>query len=204
MARDGLVEHQPNGVPVGRGREWRAAGLLRRHVRRRANDRAFTALVGIPNLGRHHPEIEDEHVPRPIDQHIRWLQIAMQDPRTVQRKHAGDELRKTRAEPRQVDAPIDHMGRVHAFGTVGGSGSHDDGRRRAGLCVLLGLRRGDSAQRVRIILEAPDPGVEANAIDEVHGETPARVDRKKLMQSNEVGMPQVCERPELLLESIDG
>ena len=92
LAREGLVEHHADAVHV-RGRANRLAGedLLRRHVRRRPDEAGVGGRGDAAQIGGH-AEVEHDHAAGLGHEHVRGLQVAVDDPRAMERVEAAHEL----------------------------------------------------------------------------------------------------------------
>ena len=103
-SRECLVEHDADGVPVGFRPERIFAGLLRSHVRGRADD---AALFGGGLLGDglelgDEAEVEDDDAAGLGDEHVGRLDVPVQAPGGVQRAEAFGELPERDPEASQV------------------------------------------------------------------------------------------------------
>ncbi|MCY1008834.1 hypothetical protein OV079_25410 [Nannocystis pusilla] len=95
LAGERLVEHHADGVPVaGRGREL-AGALLRRHVKRSARGRLVVVAAG--DRG-DQAEVEDDDAAARGDEHVRRLEVAVEQALLVQRGDAEHELADQRAQ----------------------------------------------------------------------------------------------------------
>ncbi len=115
VARERLVEHHPERVPVRLRADGPRRRLLRGHVRDRSTDR----LLGGAELDarvRHEAEVEEHDAPRRRHHHVRRLDVAVDLADRVQRVERARELRERRAEARLV------VGRREPRGGGGGGG----------------------------------------------------------------------------------
>ena len=94
-----LVEHHADAVPVRGRADLAAAGLLGRHVLDRA-DRAVRDRLPRGLERRHEAEVEDHDAAIGRDQHVRRLDVAVDEPAGVQRTQPDHEL----AEPARAAA----------------------------------------------------------------------------------------------------
>ena len=105
LAREHFVQHEPERVHVGPRRDLAPFLLFRRHVAGRSRDLGRVApLVGEIR----ETKVRDARAASSVDQHVRGLQIAMQDAAVVCRRETGAELaceleRLVRWQP--ADAP---------------------------------------------------------------------------------------------------
>jgi hypothetical protein len=99
-AGEQLVEHDPDGVPVGGRGKGRAGRLLRGHVRGRAGHQVRGGLVEpVRAQLAGEAEVEQDDPPGGSDQDVRRLHVAVQHPGGVQGGDPGRQLAERLAEP---------------------------------------------------------------------------------------------------------
>jgi hypothetical protein len=108
-AGQGLVQDHAERVPVARrGREL-AGALLGRHVQRGAGVQRRLREARARDL-RDQPEVEDDHAVARRDQHVRRLEVAVQQVVGVERLDRERQLADQPAHARRVAAPHSHGG----------------------------------------------------------------------------------------------
>jgi hypothetical protein len=200
LPRQRDVQHHADGVPVGGLAERRTGGLLGRHVERRADDVGVVRVAArIPREFVHEPEIEQHHAPLGRDEHVLRLEIAVQLPRRVERGHPFGQLGERRADPVGI-AP----GRRAA-------GLDDDRLGLADERLEAPRRRAIDRDRPRRRVDARGRGPprehpleERRPVHALHREEPVAALAEQLVELHEVGVRDVGEGAELLLEAVDG
>jgi hypothetical protein len=219
-ARERLVEHRPDRVAVGGGRERSGQGLLRRHVGRgpaRALPVGEVKSAALHRLG--DAEIEDDDAIVFGDEDVGRLDVAVEHARRVERGEPVDELTQELPEPLEVP---DGRGRAHARDrgddgragvALGGAGRRagprppDDELGRAVDEGELQPRLGGDRRRhggAPVASRAPpDPGGEGHPVDEIHREEPVGADPNELVAEHDVRVCELGDGAELLLELED-
>ena len=108
-ARECLVEHDADRVPVRSGRNRFTRGLFRRHVPGRSRNSIETSRLPRLIQFRNQTKIEQDHSAVVANHDVRGFQIAMHNVAGVQRHHAGDELSQRGTQARFVDRTISHI-----------------------------------------------------------------------------------------------
>ena len=190
-----LVEHDPDAVPIARGRERLAGRLLGRHVGERASHDSTRALVQSrrAEVGGE-PEVEQDGAAVAPDEHVGRFDVAVQLPRRVQGREAFAEL------PQRAPKPLD-LGRrqVRERGNA-------DRRTRSFPRATAGLRSSTAATSVGRrgpVLSEADEAQEIDAFDQLHREEPDPAVPDQLVQRDEIGMREVRGRAKLLLEEVE-
>ncbi len=195
-ARQALEEHDSDAVPVARLRQASEARLLGRHVRGCARHRAGPRRTGRDEVDRQ-AEIEHDHPPLSRDQDVGGFQVLMELARPMKRLDPSSQLPqrfpqtsgverirgKRNSDPRRI---LWREGR-DAGGRFG----------RPDLCRPL-ARGGIPRESGR----APNKSREGSSVDELHREEPPVPLRQELVERDEVGMHEIRERAELLLEEV--
>ena len=119
-AGEHLVEDRPEGVDVGRRADLGRLPqrLLARHVAGRSHhlpaERLALALLALQPLGQ--AEVGDLGYPGRVEQHVRRLQVAMNDPHPVDRRHGARQRHgQLRRGPRRHRRAIQPLGQRPPF-----------------------------------------------------------------------------------------
>ena len=187
-----LVEHHADAVPVA-GLSGRAASrLLGGHVGRRPGGLQPGALV--LRDGRHlgdEAEVQDDDAAVPGHEHVLGLDVAVDPARAVERGEALGELQKRGAQA----SPVARLRRTGA-GRARGSSTVSSSSRPAGDATAAAALNGGGAFSLEVRKER-------NAVHELHREEPLLAVAHELVELGQVGMGQVGERAEFLLEAVD-
>ena len=198
-----LVEHGPDVVPIAGLRERKARHLLGRHVRRRSPliHRMRMRRVEL----RDEAEVEEHHAPLASDEDVRRLDVPVELSGVVQGQHAFGELRQRASQAGQVQLPP--RSPLDVADVRCGLGG-DRGHRLAVRGLEDTVRpeadpRRQPARRARLgrVCLAADVPEEVHPFDQLHREEPLLVAGGKLVEGHEVGVRDVGEGPELLLEA---
>jgi hypothetical protein len=127
---EGLVEHDPDAVPVACRAVRLAEGLLGCHIGRCADELGHLALVEGHGPIRGHPEVEQDDAAFRSDEDVRWLDVPVKFPSLVKGVEALGEAQQCAPQSRHV------CGRLRRLADAEATGAQ---RRRA--------RRGDSSLR---------------------------------------------------------
>ncbi len=157
LAGEDLVQHDADAVPVGGGRHRLRGGLLRRHVRERADDLALAGAIGAPLLG-DQAEVEDDGAPVAGDDHVGGLDVAVdlagavdgEQPRSDLREHGAD---RVEVEVLRAGGGLGGLGGSRLGGPAAGSAGSGLSRRPRG-----GLEAGGHHRRGRVVVSGRRPG----------------------------------------------
>jgi hypothetical protein len=198
---EGLVEDDADAVPVRSRRQHLGHRLLGRHVPSRAHDlvRLGEVLVdAVLEVGRD-PEVQDHHPPILRDEHVRRFDVAVQLARAVKHLHALHELPQSPAKQIEVGRRRLRQ-RLHRRRSI--ARAEPNGRRHL---LRMRMRHAhDGRRRPRFGAGARLANVrqEIGAVDELHREKDVVVlGHHEFVETHEVGVMNVGQSPELLLEA---
>ena len=180
-AGQGLEHEDAGGVPVA-GLADRAGGeQLGRHVAERAGELRLPAALALHVEGE--AEVEHDHPAVGGDEHVRRLDVAVDLARRVQRVERVGQLDERVAQAALVVA-------------AGARGRRGDGA----VAGAVQVGDGAGARRVGAAVRPPDERQEVDALHQLHGEEPVVLILDQLAEGDEVGVGDVLERAELVLE----
>ncbi len=191
LAGERLVEQHADAVPVAGLVERLAGDLLRRHVRGRP-----AAVVDVGAGGRaaqvdREAEVADRDPATLLDQHVRRLDVAMQDAGAVQGRQAFDQRRQHGAQAIEAQRSVGEPDRRPRPPAP----ARPWARWLGEAAIVVGARRGAGADVGAEVLE------EAAALDQLHREEPL-VAREQVIEGDQVGVDDVGEGAELVLEAV--
>ncbi len=193
-------EHGADRIPVGGGADLAAEGLLRRHVRRRADEAAAGGSVRAHDVVRE-AEVEDDHPLVAANHDVRRLQVAVQQTDVVQGRDAGAQLAE--------DRPYRDRGQLADRRVVDPADRRRQGRGVAGRPTADRRRRGrgvagrPAAQRIVRDPGRGQPRDDVGAVDQLHGEEPAVVLVEELVEPDQARVRQARDGPEFAFERPD-
>ena len=107
-ARQGLEEHDSEGIEVTGARRGGSGELLRRHVGRRSHEARLRDRVPDPCELRFDGEAEVEHHDSTVGghEHVRWFEVPVQLSRRVDRKNTGRELAERSSKALLIESAV--------------------------------------------------------------------------------------------------